>query len=313
MRLNRYIRWTVGLAFYVLLGVFIMRLVVQLDWNELRQLRPDLGNLALAAPISLLTRFLQPLAWAGLIGAYGDDVPRYRHLTLVYARSWLGRYIPGKVAWLGGKVFWGSRHGVRRRVLAITSISEAGIQLATSIGLALLVLLASDTISRISPDLRIVALVGLCSICVLVAPPVFNAMVARISRRVGYVDASEPLTLSLGAVSQATTMYLLIHVLSGLSVFLLLQAIFGLLPLRELPYVMAASLLAGSAGTLAVFAPSGLGVREGILLLLLVPIIPVEVAVAGVVFLRLWSILLDLIYYLMAEMLGRRVRDEKVA
>src|SRR5690606_14951663 len=95
------------------------------------------GLLILAAPFALATRLMQPLAWGTLIRGYGDKLPSYPELTLVYAKSWLGRYVPGKVAWVGGKVLFGSKYGIRSVVLAATSVIEAGIQTITALALAL--------------------------------------------------------------------------------------------------------------------------------------------------------------------------------
>jgi uncharacterized membrane protein YbhN (UPF0104 family) len=56
---------------------------------------------------------------------------------------------------------------------------------------------------------------------------------------------------------------------------------------------------------IAVFAPSGLGVRDGIQLVLLSLIFPNEIALAITIFSRLWSAAVDVLFYLVAELTYR--------
>ena len=53
------------------------------------------------------------------------------------------------------------------------------------------------------------------------------------------------------------------------------------------------NMLAGAIGILSLFAPSGLGVREAIQLLLLPRVIPAEIALVVTVAARIWSIAVD--------------------
>lgn len=299
-------------AFYLLVFGFLGYFLRDVDWSGLSSLDPSYPFLVLALPVSLLVRFLQPLAWAALIRDYGEEPPPYPALTLVYAKSWLGRYIPGKVAWIGSKVLFGSRHGVKKGVLAVTSVLEAGIHLATGLGGALFLLAVTGETAQIGQSVRISAAVAFAFVAVALAPGNFNAVVARMHILVKGRELRSELRLSNRAFRRVLGYYLGIHALGAVAVYLVLKAAYPALLLAQLPYVAAASLLAGSIGSLVLIAPSGLGVREGLLIALLAPVMPTEIAVVSVVFLRLWSVTMDLSYYGLAtttvRLAGRRSR-----
>jgi hypothetical protein len=293
-------------VFYALLGAFLVRYLRGTDWGQLSTLDFTLLPLLLALPFSLAPRFLQPLAWSILIRSYGESPPPYAQITRVYAISWLGRYIPGKIAWIGAKVFFGRDYGMRPSTLAATSVAEALVQMATALGLSFLLLAISDDVMPLGADVRLLALVALLTMSVVLFPPVFNALAARAYALAG----ATPDVTGVGRLSVATllgtgALYVLIHALSGMPIFLVIESFYGALELSRLPVLIAAFLLAGTIGTLAVFAPSGLGVREGILIVLLGFFMPRPVALVAVVVLRLWSIAMDLLYYLMARWLDR--------
>lgn len=301
------IAWRIHLrlGFYLSLAAFLVYYLRGTDWRGLEELDLQPTVLLAIVPFSLASRFLQPLAWAVLIRDYGARPPRYPQLTLIHATSWLARYIPGKLAWLGGKVLFGSRYGVDVRVLAITSVAEAGIQMATGLALAFLLFVLAGEVGRVSPRLRFFSVVALCTVSVALLPPVFNAVVARLQALVDRQASTVEHRLSFGAVLSVGTLYLLIHGLGALPLFYLLKLVYVPLTLAHLTYVTAASLLAGAVGALAVFAPSGLGVREGVLIVLLGVVMPKEVTVVAVLLLRLWGIAMDLLFYAMAMILDR--------
>jgi uncharacterized membrane protein YbhN (UPF0104 family) len=66
-------------------------------------------------------------------------------------------------------------------------------------------------------------------------------------------------------------------------------------------YLVGAGALAGSIGMLAVFAPSGLGVREGILVVFLSALFPREAILMILVVMRLTATVADLGFFLVSK------------
>jgi uncharacterized membrane protein YbhN (UPF0104 family) len=299
--------WTIALAvlFYGLLVFFLARYLRGTDWRQLARLEFIPLYLLAAAPLSLASRLLQPIAWRVLIEGYGDRAPPYAQITRVYATSWMGRYIPGKVAGIGAKVFLGREYGMRPSTLAATSIAEAAIQLATALVLAFVLLGFWGEALVLRDELWILAMIGLAGLTVLLAPPVFNGVVRRARSAMTAAPAADIGRLSVASLLSCAALWLLIHAFSGPPIYFVLKSMYPALTPSLIPALTAAVLFAGTLGTLAVFAPAGLGVREGILIVLLGVLIPRSIAVAAVVVLRLWSIAMDLLYYGLSAVLDR--------
>ena len=305
MTITRGWKIAVTVLFYALLTGFLARYLRGTDWAELARLHFSPLYLLAAVPFSLGSRMLQPVAWSVLIRGYGDHPPPYAQLTRVYAISWMGRYIPGKVAWIGAKIFFGREYGIRAATLGATSVAEAALHLATALVLAFVLIALWGDALVVAGDLRLLALVALLGMIVFLAPPVFNRMTRWARSLMKTAPDAGAGGISYGTLLGSGILYLLIHAMSGPPIWLVLKSVYPAVAASLIPELTAAVLLAGTLGTLALFAPAGLGVREGILIVLLGLLVPRSVAVAGVLVLRLWSITMDLLYYGLAVALHR--------
>ncbi len=291
-------------VFYTLLVLFLVRYLRGTDWSQLARLEFSPLYLLAAVPFSIGSRMLQPIAWSILIRAYGDRPPPYAQITRVYATSWMGRYIPGKVAWIGAKIFFGREYGVRASTLAATSIAEAALHLITALALAFVLLALWGNELVLADDLWMLAMLAMLAMATLLAPPVFNRATSW-ARSFAGAPGTDASGVGYGTLLTSGALYLAIHALSGPSIFYVLKSMYPGIAASLIPELTAAVLIAGTLGTLALFAPAGIGVREGILIVLIGLLIPKSVAVAGVVVLRLWSIIMDLLYYVIGLVLDR--------
>lgn len=294
----------VATLFYLLLVAFLVRFLSGADWSRLAELRLQPLYVLLAVPFSLIPRLLQPAAWSRLIRGHGAVPPPYPQVTRVYATSWMGRYIPGKIAWIGAKVLFGSRYGLQPSLLAATAVVEALIQLAVALGLSFLLFAVAPESAPLPPAVRTLSVIAFATMAALLVPTVFNALARRAAAMLKQ-PAGASGRLSVRTLVSVVLLYVGIHALSGLPVYLLLAAIHPALSPAQIPFLTAAFLVAGTIGTLALFAPSGLGVREGVLIVLLAIVLPKSVAALAVVFLRLWSMGMDLLFYGLAIALDR--------
>jgi uncharacterized membrane protein YbhN (UPF0104 family) len=89
--------------------------------------------------------------------------------------------------------------------------------------------------------------------------------------------------------------YLIIWSFVGTAFFVLLNAVHPL-SLAWLPTVIAIYAISWMAGFLAPFAPSGLGVREGAMILLLGQVLPVPAVTVTAILFRLWLILAEVLW-----------------
>lgn len=294
------IRRVVSIVFYAAFAVFAVWYLQRLDFTALQGMTPAADKAIVATLVALGSRYWGVFVWLTILEQLGARIgQRWKDFAAVYAKSWLGRYLPGKVAWIAGKVYFASAHGISKRKLAIGSLVEAGAQTLVALALSLLLLTVTPQSARIPTALRLAALLAALSVLLVLTPPVFNWVVGWAYRAVRRQSLLED-RVDAKLLGSAIGLYVVGFLLSGLSYFFLTWTFDHGLSVAHLFFVVAVFNLAGAVGVLSVFAPSGLGVRESVQLLLLPLIMSAELALAITVAARVWSMGVDMLFYVLA-------------
>ena len=203
--------------------------------------------------------------WITLLRGFGAIPPRGEAWD-VYFVTQLGKYIPGLVWPTVAQMESGRRWGVRRGVILATNLILLVVLTATGAALGLVLLPWVGGTSG-------VAWWGwLLAGCALVAlwPPLLTSLVDRAFRAAG----REPpgLRIEGRAMAGAIAWALLVWVVYGLHVWVLVRALGGT-GADALVASIGGMALGWAFGLLAVLAPAGVGVRDGILIAVLSPII----------------------------------------
>lgn len=301
-RRRRWLRRAVPILFYALLLAFLAVAVLSIDWTALRGLTLSWWPLIAATVLSLLFRYLGVFIWLRLLHRLGGTGLRghYIELTYIYAKSWLGRYIPGAATWILGKVYFAGRHGVPRSKLAVSGVLEGALQIMATLVVGIALVMLDSRAAALAPWVRWAMVAALAAGVIALVPPVFHRLLAlafRVLRR-GQPDPS--LFPGWAAMLEATAMYVGGALITGTSYYLVAVSVYPQLPLTDALFVIGAASLSSAVSMLAVFAPGGLGVREGTLGLLLAVVMPGAVALVLVIVLRLWSIVVDLLFFALA-------------
>lgn len=243
---------------------------------------------AVAVPVS-------GLLWGGIVNTLvGRRAATARQSIAVHCASWLLKYIPGQIGSLVNKVDWGARRGVPRTTVAISFVYEnvflvlaatvpSVVVLAVALGADALV----DNFATIAvPILAVIPLV------VLSSRPVFRRLVGPVFRRVARADLPESSFLGPVASIGYQLAYLVPRVLNGAGFVVLCATVAEVEPGDWAP-LAAAYMLAGAAGLLAIFVPSGLGVREAVIVVFAAPFIGLTEAIIASIIARLLSTLGD--------------------
>lgn len=295
--MRRVLRWMVPIVFYVALAVFLVIYLMSIDYDTLLSIEFDWWFIAIATFIGIANRYWMVLIWLTILRGLGagrfENVPALAH---VYAKSWLGRYIPGTAPWILGKIYFASRQGLSKSKLAVSSFLEAGLQVLVLLVVGILMLVIDPRSELVAPWMKWLmaglALIGV----VLIWPPVFNrlARFAFLLIRKRKLDAEH--LPSLSTMGKGAGLYVVGALLTGTTVFFVGKAVWPELPYSELLFCIGAMNLASAVSMLAVFAPSGIGVREAILVALLSIVMPTELALVTSVAVRLWSIGADFLF-----------------
>jgi uncharacterized membrane protein YbhN (UPF0104 family) len=304
-----WLRRAIPIVFYAVLGVFLVVALVTIDWGALQGLSLSWWPLIAATVLSILFRYLGVFIWLRLLYRLGGRGLRghYIELTYIYAKSWLGRYVPGAATWILGKVYFAGRHGVPRSKLAVSGVLEGALQIVATLIVGIALVMLDARAAALAPWVRWAMVAALVAGVIALIPPVFHRLLSlafRVLRR-GAPDAS--LYPGWGAMLEATALYVGGALITGASYYLVAVAVYPDLPISDALFVIGAASLSSAVSMLAVFAPGGLGVREGTLGLLLAVVMPGAVALVLVIVLRLWSIVVDLLFYAIAWLSrGRR-------
>lgn len=298
-----------------------------IDWGALSRLEPNPWWLLLATVFALMARYIFGGLWIyflhqmqregergvgerGVAGHSGTRVS-FSQLMLVYAQAWFGRYIPGAVTWLAGKVVLAAKLGISKRRLAVSSFFEIALQLLTVLSSGLLLLLLDDRAGQLGAGVGWLLAVAVGLGLVSLLPPVFGRLItvaAKLTKRGPISPELVPTTRTLGV---GVLGFIASSLVSGLALFFVAIGLDPAISPGDLLFVVGASNLASAISMMAVFAPAGIGVRDGLQLAALLFVTEPATAVIITVVMRLASIVWDLLFWLVALASQRLTRLER--
>lgn len=285
--------------FYILIIVFLVIYLNSIDFSKFKDIHFAWIYLLAASVIGLGARYWAVLTWLVILKSLGAQhfMRHLRSLTYVFAKSWMGRYIPGTAPWILGKIYFASKLGISKNKLAISSLLEGGLQITVTLATSFVILLFDSRFGKINTELKVVFLIILAACIVAVLPPVFNRLISIAYRLVRKKTLNREHLASGGTIVRGSIVYVIAALLSGLSIFLVAKGVYPSLGYNDLLFVMGVANLSGAAGMLAIFVPSGIGVRDGIFLALMSAIMPTELALLVTVVSRLWNVVLDIVFF----------------
>jgi uncharacterized membrane protein YbhN (UPF0104 family) len=267
------------------------------NWNEIKAYDWHVNYLLLllSLAVMLLALFVMSSVLAVIFGAFSKDVSSAKAFKIAYL-SQLGRYIPGKIWQVFGMIYLAGKEGISRTE-AITSFALAQL-FATppAILIVCLYLVFSGRLSLAAFDITVIGYVlgavVLTALVVLLKPSwlkgLVNYLLARLERETIDFQVEKK---SGGKILFA---YFVGWNLYGLAFYLFLVSV------SDFPaghFLQAAGVFCAAylIGYWSVLTPGGIGVREAVLALLLVPYFSPGVAAAVAAFARLWSIAGELV------------------
>ena len=197
------------------------------------------------------------------------DLVAGRRLPLVktvqgHAISWLHRYIPG-VGYLGHKILWAAGNGLSKGNAVAAFLYEQLLIQASSFGFGILTLgIALANTGTMDNEAILIIAVTIVGIVVFIfAGPAIEKLLQRFRKTKGEETHGKVSVLSPAHTLVLFFAFVVPRILNAVAVVLTAVALFGI----NLPQGLAlagAYAVASAIGILAVFVPSGLGVREAI-------------------------------------------------
>lgn len=291
------LKWTL----FALVVVFVARRAAAL-WSQqdLAGVTFEAGWLVPAALVYVVGWLPSVWFWHALLKLLGGEV-RVADTARAYYCGHLGKYVPGKAAVLVIRSALLKDRGSRAGPAALTAAYETLVMMGAGAAVALVLTpvvvrgyLADGWASRAHgwpgvPWLPSVLVVGLCVLLLPVISRLLTYFAAKMARQAD-ADSAADIRIGTKFLAAGVLVFVVAWGIQGLSLGLTLQAVSETrFTLGDWPFWTAAVCAASVLGFVAVFAPGGLGVREGVLIemLRLHPDIGPQAAVTAAVLLRL--------------------------
>lgn len=256
-------QWLAGLLIIGLAARSLLR-----NWTELRsqplEWRIEPGWLVLSALLVWAMYALLIVAWRMMLAGWGQRLDGWT-AARIWTVSSLGKYLPGKVWAIAGMALLAQRAGIA--AWAATGSAVVLQVLAIGTGAAVAGLTGRQAIAAADPRLGAVLGVLIAGAVAGVALLLWPAFLRRLLR-LAAPDAEARGTPPVAGIAFGILANLVAWLGYGLALWLLAR---GLLPSAGLDPALAIAVFTASylAGFLALFAPGGIGVREGLFILML--------------------------------------------
>ena len=265
-----------------ILFVIVSAAVIWFVWHNIEriaafQFRFDWRYSALGFFSVLAAYFACFVIWRNVAKSFGLSAPILTEGS-AWSLSQLGKYVPGKITLL--LVRLDAYRGYSKRKVAIAT----GIEYVANLASACLLILVAFAFTYVPPFIRWFAVIGAIGFPLFLWPPFFSRIINGVFK-IMHLEPVEVI-LSYKLVLRFIGAYTLCGLLHGLGLFFVLNS-FSAVSVTYYLTITGAYCSAGLIGIAAIFAPAGLGVREGVLFLVLPAFIPQPTVIVGVITIRL--------------------------
>jgi uncharacterized membrane protein YbhN (UPF0104 family) len=247
------------------------------------------GDIAASSAAGAAAAACSALAWRALLHGLGASLPLTGALAIFFVGQ-LGKYVPGSVWTAAVQAQLGRERGVRGTTMIISYVLALMISVGTGALIGLLVLLGSAGSDQ-WPIIGIGLLVAAAVAVPLARPELVNRLLRWAARKAG--RSVPPVTLPGRTLALAAVASLGAWGFFGLHVWLLARPLGA--GVADIPVATGAFALAFVAGLLVVPLPAGAGVREGVLIATLTPLIGSQAALTVSLVSRFVLLLVDLV------------------
>lgn len=290
------VRWTVQIILTVAVTYFLFR-SLRLSWDEIATV--NLGRwrpqpLPLVASVVVLLSVFAYLVvlWRRMVVALGGPPLKLGESFRIFFLANLGRYVPGKVWQLAGLAYLAGKRGVSVPVASSSAVLGQVFSLGAAAALAAVVLISGTKVGykgALAPwGAALLAVIALVTVI-----PGSLRLLLRLLFRLSRKGTKAP---ALGRWFGVRWLGLYLPAWIGYGVaFGLLWSSFAALP--AVSWLGAVGGFAGAyfLGYAAIFAPAGVGVREGALAVLLAPWLGGGQAAVLAVVARIWMTAVELL------------------
>jgi uncharacterized membrane protein YbhN (UPF0104 family) len=253
----------------------------------------DLALLLPATALMAIAVACHGLNWTAIVGwlqrGKGFDGRLFRFFLV----SWPGRYVPGTMPYHAARVLMAERLGSTKRTVTASIAYEAVLQAGGAALVGVVCVTLALGLSESASSIYVAGLLPMVALPVVLQPRFLTPMANRLLRAAGRQPLTEDVLLGGRETLISFAGYAGLHTLNGLAFYLVLRAVTdaSISPLLA----VGAFNLAGCAGVAVIFVPSGLGVREAVIVAIVGAASTPEAALLAAGMTRAISIVADLV------------------
>lgn len=278
--------WYIASIGISLICLYILYRLIIPNLDDLSIIKENfsIGPILLTIPVYYLGLYSASIVWGKMMNDLTDPLPEPQHQN-IYIITHAARRIPGFVWHVLGRITWYEQMGIRKSITAFANGLETVLIIVS--GLVMVAIFFPFLSQKSGVEFwQIILGIGIGSIFF---HPKF---IQKILQKLGQGYSHQEITYKM--ILKWFLYYLIIWLTGGTVLFLIvssmLQVTFSLWPVCIVIWC-----IAGVAGMLLIFLPSGFGLNEATISLLLAMYISSSLAVAAAIIIRILLTIFDFV------------------
>ena len=285
----------VGLIF-----IFLIRYLI-VNWGNIPFKSLHFNTLFIVISfLALVVHFLSySKSWQEVMKILGSDIT-FAQSTWMIATTQIAKYLPGRVWYMVGRVYVGKNEKLKGEDLALSMVLETCLLVVTSsiIFLICTVLTGNYEIANI-----VIATV-LVIVAIVIMHPKILTWITNIALRLLKRPKIE-ISVTYVQILRISIYFFGLWIAQIIGFYFLVNSIFQL-PISYIFILASAHTLSWVIGFVVLFAPSGLGIREGVLTLMLSTVMPTPLAIAISFISRIWITVFEIAVFFIGLLIRRK-------
>lgn len=238
-------------------------------------------------------------SWQEVMKSLGSDIT-FAQSTWMIATTQIAKYLPGRVWYMVGRVYVGKNEKLKGEDLALSMVLETCLLIVTSS----VIFLICTVLAGNYKGANIIIAAVLVVIAIVVIHPKILTWITNIILRVLKRPKIE-LTVTYVQILRISIYFFGLWIAQIIGFYFLVNSIFQL-PISNIFLLASAHTLSWIIGFVVLFAPSGLGVREGVLTLMLSTVMPTPLAIAISFISRVWITIFEIAVFFIGLLIRRK-------